>query len=506
MPAVSSAPSVSDLCSFDRYASLLSSDRPRDAEYLKTSLIILEQALTTGRIRNQDAIAIKSDLSRVIEHAYGKLRNGFCDDEDETKRWDYLKVSDALNGLYMSSLPNIKSAPKKIAAARKMLECNESPYIDTILDEIEAFSKIVSPLAEKLLDLKNCVQIVKRGDEPKAPPIPTNPDQVRGQCACCFRGIAVSGLEDYIEAAKSGTVDGVKGSSLSMVHHGYQRPGDGQQTQSCDGIRFPPYEVSKAGTQHMLDRALARVERHKRALKAIPLLNELSLAQYRPNGRFEKFIVVTKSDSKWNEALRHYTRKHENGLDQAVSDAAFFERKVSDWRYTGALRFASGQQFTVSETTPAINTKASEAEIETYTQGMCHAMAIAFSRKRGYSLLVVETAEDFEGDGGGLCVLHVYAVDDATEQAWDIRGSMPVENIPKDAEDFFANEAYSTNYVDEAELRDRYISSDAVERSLIKITEADIEEAERIVDRLYPLPEPVEKAETKAARSTGMQP
>lgn len=30
-----------------------------------------------------------------------------------------------------------------------------------------------------------------------------------------------------------------------IAHHGYQRPGDGQQTRSCDGARHLPFEVSR---------------------------------------------------------------------------------------------------------------------------------------------------------------------------------------------------------------------------------------------------------------------
>lgn len=43
-----------------------------------------------------------------------------------------------------------------------------------------------------------------------------------------------------------------------IAHHGYERPGDGWQTQSCMGARFRPYEIASDA----LPPAIAAVERH----------------------------------------------------------------------------------------------------------------------------------------------------------------------------------------------------------------------------------------------------
>jgi len=51
---------------------------------------------------------------------------------------------------------------------------------------------------------------------------------------------------------------------LTMVHHGYKRPGYGEIVGDCFGVGYPPYELSTEGTEHYLaavERGIAGNER-----------------------------------------------------------------------------------------------------------------------------------------------------------------------------------------------------------------------------------------------------
>jgi hypothetical protein len=48
-----------------------------------------------------------------------------------------------------------------------------------------------------------------------------------------------------------------------IAHHGYERPGDGFQTDSCAGARYEPYEISRDRIREVLDTMLIPQHAHK---------------------------------------------------------------------------------------------------------------------------------------------------------------------------------------------------------------------------------------------------
>lgn len=55
-----------------------------------------------------------------------------------------------------------------------------------------------------------------------------------------------------------------------MVHHGFERPGDGRQTDSCYGVDHPPLEVSVSGLKWLIGVTEKRLEGLERSLKELP--------------------------------------------------------------------------------------------------------------------------------------------------------------------------------------------------------------------------------------------
>ena len=87
--------------------------------------------------------------------------------------------------------------------------------------------------------------------------IVVNPNKIIRTCSCCFREIALS---------KSG----------HMVHHGFQRPGDGYQTDSCFGISYKPLERSNEGLVAIIDVIEKQLEHKNSAYKKLETSKEVS--------------------------------------------------------------------------------------------------------------------------------------------------------------------------------------------------------------------------------------
>lgn len=86
--------------------------------------------------------------------------------------------------------------------------------------------------------------------------------------------------------------------------------------------------------------------------------------------------------------------------------------------------------------------RATPADINEYSNGECHVLALAMHRKLGWPLLVMcEEGRPFWQDpqnpGRAVPVVrHVYALS-PDGLAWDIRGSMRQEDIPEDMQENF---------------------------------------------------------------------
>jgi hypothetical protein len=133
---------------------------------------------------------------------------------------------------------------------------------------------------------------------------------------------------------------------------------------------------------------------------------------------------------------------------------------------------------------------ADEADIQLYTEGSCHALAVALHRNLGFGFLVVTDPDnpywedEADGDNAIPSVTHVLAVD-ADGNAWDVLGVRPAAAVREeildrhpdvrsiDSDEFQAERGLST-YVDgmgDGEC------GDEVDRPLHAISDADVAEA-----------------------------
>lgn len=206
---------------------MLEIKQPRNAERILDGINVLNKAVADKSIYNVHYNDLKYPFARILFPSIGSRWTKFLLDNRE--KWDDNgPKKDVYDFLYWEVLSMTDTMNWPISAMNKL---KKTKLKDPILDEIAADIKQVLPIAQAMKDLKP--HIIKGRVPSGKPPAPENPNKIVKTCPCCFRAIAVT---------KQG----------KMAHHGYRRPGDGWQTDSCPGIQFKPLEESDDGHKHML--------------------------------------------------------------------------------------------------------------------------------------------------------------------------------------------------------------------------------------------------------------
>lgn len=175
----------------------------------------------------------------------------------------------------------------------------------------EAMSRVLAealPLAEAAAELK---PLVVKGRAPNpAPPPPKEHKNGTGTCSCCFSGIAIT------DAGR-------------MAHHGYRRPGWGVQTSSCEGVRFPPLEVSTEGLEWLIETRRSDLERTGARIEALPDLGVIHSMQKTRAGHVRR--VTHPGDPDWDRMKASYARELEQRREALTRDVAFLQEELGKW-------------------------------------------------------------------------------------------------------------------------------------------------------------------------------
>lgn len=267
----------------------------RRGERFDDAISALREGTANSAIRKVVLDAVKSTLSSAVDKAWAQhVKEPFF--------WagKYLEQPEGIQTLHyaitVSNLHDCLSTAKKID--RSSLE---GPAIDAM----KAVLAEALPLAEAVRDLKD--HVVK-GRAPNPNPPPANPDKEIGTCSCCMRGIAVS--------------------DNRMALHGYQRPGNGEQTASCAGIRFPPLETSTRGLEWLVGATDERILRLRERIE---------------NKDSVKELYWTERDRK---SLSGFTRRHctDADPDWPQVHARHFANLRSELRITSHRRESFGEE------------------------------------------------------------------------------------------------------------------------------------------------------------------
>lgn len=138
-----------------------------------------------------------------------------------------------------------------------------------------------------------------------------------GSCPCCF------GLHKLL-------ADG------TMVHHGFQRPGDGNIYGDCFGVKFRPFEVSNEGTvayAKALRQAQANTEKTLAFLqsdKCVEISEEVSEGFGR--NRTTKTVVHQRGTEDFERVVARRIRSAESQIAQLKAHASQLEKLAADWQ------------------------------------------------------------------------------------------------------------------------------------------------------------------------------
>lgn len=274
-------------------------DNERKLNSFKKAIETINTSIQNKMIRNVIYQDTKDTLNRISEEVWKKFIN-------ERYFWNqkYLSLPESLReSIYIMSLHDVISANKKIQKIKEKCE---------LVDDYKKIAKEYLELSETLKEIKNYI-VKGREKKETTEDTQTNPWKVSRTCPCCFRKIAVQ--------------------NSKMAHHGFERPGIGYQTESCMGINYEPFEVSKKGTEDLIDKIKQRIEEVNKQLINIPNLTDLTVLVNDKNNYSIKIPKkVYNTDKYWKTYIESYKNNLESELSQLNYNLKFFVKKCKEWK------------------------------------------------------------------------------------------------------------------------------------------------------------------------------
>ena len=274
---------------------------------------VLDAAASDRPVYNIEYTEWKDAISRTYEQAINNWRDQYTY-AGKTSGWPQSDLDPyfAVNG----NFHNAPSDLKKIAKYEKASGRNQA-----FLALKEVIAEFM-PLWEALKTLKD--RGVTKGRKPAANPRLThvNPNRIERTCPCCLRSIAVAG--------------GLLG---HMAHHGYRRPGWGEQTASCPGIRFQCLEVSDEGLKYMVKSSEQRLTQLTKALQELPDVQ--FLGHPRDYGSSEKPPRMIRKDELkpedqwlWREAYDRSEHRLKSEISTVSRSLKDYQKMLAKWKPT----------------------------------------------------------------------------------------------------------------------------------------------------------------------------
>lgn len=260
------------------------------------ALTIIADAVEAGSIRNTVLQDMKFTLSRCASEAWTK---SVSDPYFHGGQWDTHcnGVKDLFGGILIMGLHDVISASKKVSKSKE-----SGPAVDAM----RAYCSEVLPLALAVASLKD--KVIKGRAPNAAATAPANPNKIVKTCPVCFRAIAVVG--------------GV------MAHHGFRRPGHGWQTQSCQGIRFKPLEVSSEGLEWLISALSNNLVHLTSMIENQATQPEFLLAKRARNTPPER---ITRDDPLWSKVFDAHIRSTEAEIAQISRELPVLKTRLINW-------------------------------------------------------------------------------------------------------------------------------------------------------------------------------
>ena len=145
-----------------------------------------------------------------------------------------------------------------------------------------------------------------------------------GICPCCFG--------DYIADKTTGA---------KMVHHGYERPGDGMIHGDCYGVGYAPYEVSCEGTKMYRGIVQSELTARQAQLVALAKLTEVQYktgrGAYEAKGRYgasiwvSEYATAKKGSPEFKREIASQRDTLERQIGNLTRHMADLTKKITTW-------------------------------------------------------------------------------------------------------------------------------------------------------------------------------
>lgn len=241
-------------------------------------LSILRDADESGGLMASRLKLCRQKLGRYIEHSWSAiLGNDLAGSSREVQKFLYWSYPSGLHGISSmgTKLKKARSLFQDAVREGMLLESEDAQSDLRFIQKYEAFMLELMPLHDLTRELKS-----KPVPRQKSSVAPVNEKQVRGNCACCERDIAVT--------------DGL------IAAHGYSlRENYGGRTGTCFGHGYPPLQVSSKGLQALIEEIENGIKIETTFLRELP--DRESVRFYRKG----TIHVVKRDDALWDEAYKH---------------------------------------------------------------------------------------------------------------------------------------------------------------------------------------------------------
>jgi len=114
-----------------------------------------------------------------------------------------------------------------------------------------------------------------------------------------------------------------------MVHHGYERPGDGYIHGDCYGVGYLPYEVSDEGC--VAYKALLAPMVIECGIRMDALVNGKVISMWVKLVQGEPAVEITPEHKEWTKQLEIATIECKQKLDTLKSEVARMDQWIKDW-------------------------------------------------------------------------------------------------------------------------------------------------------------------------------
>lgn len=269
----------------------------KNKDKFDNALLILRTAMEQGSIRNADLDTVKSALNNSCSSAWEKhYVTPFLEQSREER--DAATYSKEEEDLYYKNkgFANMDGIVKKYSKL-----AGKSRLIKIAVDIASEYA----PLKDIMDHLKSNVT---KGRAPSTIIKPVNPNQVRGTCGWCLRDISID---------KNGL----------MSHHGFTRPGDGYQTQSCAGVNFKNLEVSLDGLNARIKATEQEKTNLELRLKELPKSITLNIRKIGSRD----IIAIGKEDPNWEKTMRNTKINLESEIKSVINELEMLNKVLSKW-------------------------------------------------------------------------------------------------------------------------------------------------------------------------------